>query len=85
MQTGGEFDSKLMSGNARRNVKKLSLADFLDEQVFAGDAGVEISPTEEDVAGWVRSLQLRGITLPDNLKDEVFLVVGELRANPHKK
>ncbi len=40
---------------------------------------------EEDVAGWVRSLQLRGIALPDSLKDEVFLVVGELRANPHKK
>ena len=39
----------------------------------------------EDVAGWVRSLQLRGIALPDSLKDEVFLVVGELRANPHKK
>lgn len=39
---------------------------------------------DEDVAGWVRSLQLRGIALPDNLKDEVFLVVGELRANPHK-
>ena len=37
----------------------------------------------EDVAGC--SLQLRGIALPDNLKDEVFLVVGELRANPHKK
>ena len=40
---------------------------------------------DEDVAGWVRSLQLRGIALPDNLKNEVFLVVGELRANPHKK
>ena len=40
---------------------------------------------DEDVAGWVRSLQLSGIALPDNLKDEVFLVVGELRANPHKK
>ena len=40
---------------------------------------------DEDVAGWVRSLQLRGIALPDNLKDEVYLVVGELRANPHKK
>lgn len=39
---------------------------------------------EEDVAGWIRSLQLRGIELPDNLKDEVFLVIGELRANPHK-
>ncbi len=33
----------------------------------------------EDVAGWVRSLQLRGIALPDGLKDEVLLVVGERR------
>ena len=35
----------------------------------------------EDVAGWVRSLQLRGIALPDNIKDEVFLIVGERREN----
>lgn len=34
---------------------------------------------EDDVAGWVRSLQLRGIALPDNIKDEVFLIVGERR------
>lgn len=34
---------------------------------------------EDDVAGWVRSLQLRGINLPDALKDQVFLIVGELR------
>ena len=34
---------------------------------------------EEDVAGWVRSLQLRGIALPDTLKDEVFLIIGERR------
>jgi len=34
---------------------------------------------EQDVAGWVRSLQLRGITLPDGVKDDVLLVVGELR------
>lgn len=34
---------------------------------------------EEDVAGWVRSLQLRGIALPDGLKDEIFLIVGERR------
>ncbi|MBQ8501683.1 MAG: phospholipase [Bacteroides sp.] len=33
----------------------------------------------EEVAGWVRSLQLRGIALPNNLKDEVFLIVGERR------
>ena len=34
---------------------------------------------ETDVAGWVRSLQLRGINLPDEVKDEVFLIVGERR------
>lgn len=32
-----------------------------------------------DVAGWVRSLQLRGIELPDDLKDEIFLIIGERR------
>lgn len=37
---------------------------------------------EDEVAGWVRSLQLRGIELPDGLKDEVFLIVGELRDAP---
>ena len=36
---------------------------------------------EEDVAGWSRSLQLRGINLPDELKDELFLIVGERRNN----
>lgn len=34
---------------------------------------------EVEVAGWVRSLQLRAIELPDELKDEVFLIVGERR------
>lgn len=34
---------------------------------------------ENEVAGWCRSLQLRGIELPDQLKDEVFLIVGEIR------
>ncbi len=32
-----------------------------------------------DVAGWVRSLQIRGIAMPDAIKDEVFLIVGERR------
>lgn len=36
---------------------------------------------EVDVAGWSRSLQLRGIELPDELKDELFLIVGERRFN----
>jgi len=34
---------------------------------------------DTDVAGWVRSLQLRGIALPNNIKDEVFLIIGERR------
>ena len=33
----------------------------------------------EDVAGWVRSLQLRGIERPEALRDEVILIVGERR------
>lgn len=27
----------------------------------------------------VRSLQLRGIALPNNIKDEIFLIIGERR------
>lgn len=34
---------------------------------------------DTDVAGWVRSLMLRGISLPEEIKDEVFLIVGERR------
>jgi hypothetical protein len=34
---------------------------------------------EVEVAGWLRSLQLRNVELPDALKDEAFLIVGERR------
>ena len=34
---------------------------------------------QEEVAGWIRSLQLRQVNLPDEVKDEVFLIVGERR------
>lgn len=36
---------------------------------------------EIEVAGWLRSLQLRAINLPDAIKDEAFLIVGERRAH----
>ena len=36
---------------------------------------------EDEVAGWIRSLQLRGLELPDSLKDEVIMIVGELRSD----
>ena len=34
---------------------------------------------ETEVAGWLRSLYLREIELPDGLKDEALLIVGERR------
>lgn len=34
---------------------------------------------EDDVAGWVRSLQLREVELPEEVKEEVLLIIGERR------
>ena len=34
-----------------------------------------------EVPDWMRSLQLRDIQLPDALKDEVFMIVGEQRSS----
>lgn len=34
---------------------------------------------EDEVAGWMRSLMLREVMLPEELKDEVLLIVGERR------
>ena len=33
----------------------------------------------DEVAGWLRSLELRQVPLPDELKDEVLLIIGEQR------
>ncbi len=32
---------------------------------------------DDEVSGWTRSLQLRGVELPDQLKDEVLMILGE--------
>ncbi len=34
---------------------------------------------ENDVTGWVRSMQLRGIQLPDDVREEALLIVRERR------
>ena len=34
---------------------------------------------EDDVPGWVKSLQQRELNLPDSIKDEVLLVLREIR------
>lgn len=72
--------------------KKIEYYDDEELDRYVGTSPDAYTPEEEeqfrdvfytmkdtDVAGWVRSLQLRGIALPDNLKDEVFLIVGERR------
>lgn len=37
------------------------------------------SVLDEEKPRWIRSLQRRGIALPDQLKDEVLMIVNELR------
>lgn len=49
---GGAWGIALLGSYLVNNEKKQSLADFLDENVFVSDAGVEISPVPEDVAGF---------------------------------
>ena len=72
--------------------KKIEYYDDEELDQFIGRPGNAYTEEETDmfrdvlyttldveVAGWVRSLQLRGIELPDDLKDEVFLIIGERR------
>lgn len=33
----------------------------------------------DDIAGWARSIQLRGIELPEAVRDELLMIVGEER------
>ncbi|MBO4564527.1 MAG: phospholipase [Bacteroidaceae bacterium] len=58
--------------------KGTASSDYTDEAVEEFRE-VLYTMKEYEVAGWVRSLQLRAIELPDALKDEVFLIVGERR------
>lgn len=49
---GGAWGIALLAAYLIHKNSGLSLADFLDKEVFAGDAGVEIAPTEADVQGF---------------------------------
>lgn len=54
-------------------------SDGYSEEEIEEFRDILYSMQEVDVAGWSRSLQLRGIELPDELKDELLLIVGERR------
>ena len=49
---GGAWGIALLASYLANNGNDQSLADFLDKHVFTGDAGIEISPTAEDVSGF---------------------------------
>ncbi|WP_102407329.1 phospholipase [Parabacteroides bouchesdurhonensis] len=54
-------------------------SDSYDEEATNEFREVLYTLQEVEVAGWLRSLQLREIDLPDELKDEAFLIIGERR------
>lgn len=49
---GGAWGIALLASYLVNNDRKLSLAGFLNESVFLGDAGTEIAPTPEEVEGF---------------------------------
>ncbi|MBO4975783.1 MAG: FGGY-family carbohydrate kinase [Bacteroides sp.] len=49
---GGAWGIALLAFYLANNGNDQSLADFLDKHVFTGNAGIEISPTAEDVSGF---------------------------------
>jgi hypothetical protein len=46
------------------NPDKLSLPDYLDNVVFAGNTGIEVSPDPADVAGFNRYIENYKAALP---------------------
>lgn len=58
-------------------------ADYPDEAVEQfRDVLLTLLP--DDIAGWARSLQLRGIELPSSVRDELLMIVAETRASRAK-
>lgn len=49
---GGPWGMAILGSYLVNNTANLSLPEFLDEKVFAGNQGTEIAPTPEDVAGF---------------------------------
>ena len=61
---GGAWGIALLGSYLVNNDKQKNLADFLDEKVFAGNAGIEVSPTAEDVEGFNAYIENYKANLP---------------------
>ncbi len=55
-------------------------ADAYTDEEIEEFRDVLLSMRPDDIAGWARSLQLRGITLPETVRDELIMIVAEARA-----
>jgi sugar (pentulose or hexulose) kinase len=61
---GGAWGIALLAGFMVNNPKKLALPDYLDQVVFAGNTGVEVAPSPEDVEGFNRYIENYKQSLP---------------------
>ena len=61
---GGPWGMALLASYMVNREEGESLSDFLDAKVFAGEKGVEITPTPEDVAGFNRYIETYKACLP---------------------
>ncbi len=61
---GGPWGMALLASYLVNNPDKQSLSDFLEDKVFAGNTGVEIAPTPEDVAGFNAYIETYKACLP---------------------
>lgn len=55
------------------------LSEEYDEAETEEFRDVLITMRPDDIAGWARSLQLRGIALPSPVRDELLMIVAEAR------
>ena len=61
---GGAWGMALLAGYLVNNKNDRNLADYLEMEVFAGNTGISISPTDEEVAGFDAYIKNYLDTLP---------------------
>ena len=79
METAGEGGARgiaLLGAFLVNNEGKQPLDAFLDEQVFGGDAGIEIAPTAEEVEGFNTYIEnYKGSTAHRRSRSEIQKVI----------
>lgn len=69
------YDDEELDAYAGREAESYSA----DETEQFRDVLLTLMP--DDIAGWARSIQLRGIVLPIDVRDELIMMISEARAS----